>query len=176
MMYRSNIVFYGLVAVLIMFSRAVFSQAPGMTGGAPPADQQSEMNAGSSGPGNPQTGGGAAMPGGQAKDQVMTITDEIDPNSPNQWDRIRDVFRPYTDVAAVNAGLSAASATAEAAKTHMPTLQGVLTSSDNDKVAVLDDQFARPGDFCDGFEVKKINKGTVVLKRDGKEFVLYVKQ
>lgn len=181
MMNRGNLVFACLLAVLVLFSRAVFSQAPGPMAPMPepPAPITSPMDAAP--PGSTEGAGGSAS--GQSP-QGITITDEVDPNSPNPWDRVRDVFRPFgggprvkvVEVAAPTIQEAGPEIPTEEEKRRMPALQGILISSDDDKVAILDDQFTRPGDFCAGYQVKKIHKNSVVLKRDGKEFVLYVKQ
>lgn len=118
---------------------------------------------------------------------VFSIIDEPDPTSPNPWDRARDIFRssvraPVTPVIRVAstprpvAATASAEAVIDQPSVRLPVLQGVLTSSDRDTIAILDDQFTRQGDFCAGFEVKKISKNAVVLKREGKEYVLYVKE
>ncbi|NLI76327.1 MAG: hypothetical protein GX442_07795 [Candidatus Riflebacteria bacterium] len=116
---------------------------------------------------------------------IFSIIDEPDPTSPNPWDRARDIFRssvraPVAPVASASSPVAVEKASAEAVidqpSVRLPVLQGVLTSSDRDTIAILDDQFTRQGDFCAGFEVKKISKNAVVLKREGKEYVLYVKE
>lgn len=176
MMNRNEVLFYALLSFLILFSRAVFSQAPAPMAASPANVSQSEPAPVAS-PGVP----GSSQPGQAGenhKDQDLIASDAPDPSSPNSWDRIRDVFRPYSGGTAVHADQQehGQEAGKGESKIRLPALQGILMSSDNDKVAILEDQFARPGDFCAGFEVKKINKNTVVLKREGKEFVLYVKQ
>ncbi len=115
---------------------------------------------------------------------VFSIIDEPDPTSPNPWDRARDIFRssvraPTAPIASVSQPVeekASAEAVIDQPAVRLPVLQGVLISSDRDTIAILDDQFTRQGDFCAGFEVKKISKHAVVLKREGKEYVLYVKE
>lgn len=118
---------------------------------------------------------------------IFSIIDEPDPTSPNPWDRARDIFRssvraPVAPVGRVASTprpveeMASAEAVIDRPSVRLPVLQGVLTSSDRDTIAILDDQFIRQGDFCAGFEVKKISKHAVVLKREGKEYVLYVQE
>ena len=59
---------------------------------------------------------------------------------------------------------------------RLPVLRGVMIVSDKDRVAILGDDRVREGDLCQGFQVLTIKSRKVILTRDGKEYVLYVKE
>lgn len=99
------------------------------------------------------------------------------------WSQARDIFRPGKGVMSAPAADRAraqvqARADGEATdeSVRMPVLHGVMTGSDGDRVAILGQSMVREGDFCEGFTVRSIKPRRVTLSRDGKEYVLYVKE
>lgn len=99
------------------------------------------------------------------------------------WNQARDIFRPGKGVmAAPTADRNRSQGQAQTAggllgeSARLPVLHGVMTGSDDDKVAILGQNMVREGDFCEGFTVRSIKSRKVTLSRDGKEYVLYVKE
>lgn len=99
------------------------------------------------------------------------------------WNQARDIFRPGKGAipAPAIAPSQTQAQTPDAAdltgeSVRLPVLHGVMTGSDDDRVAILGQNMVREGDFCDGFTVRSIKPRRVTLSRDGKEYVLYVKE
>lgn len=135
----------------------------------------------------PAEGGGAE---GAQKDTKWNITEsmeeweKIEGSGPEGvWSQSRDIFKPGKGVIAAPAAAPSQTRTSvqEAGdltgeSVRLPVLHGVMTGSDDDRVAILGQNMVREGDFCEGFTVRSIKPRRVTLSRDGKEYVLYVKE
>jgi len=92
--------------------------------------------------------------------------------SKGKWERVRNIF-------SLNQTALRSRVPKKVTKTvrrPIPDLQGILTASDRDDVAILNDQVVRKGGVIDGFKVEKISRKSVVLSIDGEELVVNVKE
>ncbi len=180
------------VGLTVLLGTAAYSQM----GGNPPAETSSGAD-GQCGQGTPPgaesppgEGGGTGTARKEGKwniSEYMADWERADAEGPEgTWSQTRDIFRPGKGAQRLTneqmAELARASAQNQVSadrsgeSEQLPVLHGIMTGSDDDRVAILGQDMVREGDFCEGFAVRSIKPRSVTLSRDGKEYVLYVKE
>lgn len=182
------------LGMTLLLGTAAYSQMEG--GGPAPAAPGMET------PGMDTSGGREAPPSfelppavgagaeGAKKDSKWNITEsmeeweKIEGGGPEGvWSQSRDIFKPGKSAIAASVvdspktrpqAQEVSELSGESAR--LPVLHGIMTGSDDDRVAILGQDMVREGDFCEGFAVLSIKPKSVTLSRDGKEYVLYVKE
>ncbi|RCK80081.1 MAG: hypothetical protein OZSIB_3585 [Candidatus Ozemobacter sibiricus] len=173
---RTNLALFTVILVLLLLSRVVFGQTTAAPGGSAVLAEAMP--------------GSATGPTGREGSEAV-IEDEMNPDSPDPWDRVRDIFRPYDpdagrkkpqpliappvepppEPAATGPVIVEPDKKSTPQGAYVPTLQGILITSDKDRIAILDDTFVRVGDVIAGWEVRQITRTTVVLKGEKEETV-----
>lgn len=180
------------VGLAVLLGTAAYSQmggiAPATT--SPGADAQCGQGAppGFEAPSGEGAGTGAAKKNSKWNiSELMADWERVDEEGPEgAWNQTRDIFRPGKGAQRLSneqmaeqtrtSAQNRISADRSEESERLPVLHGVMTGSDDDRVAILGQNMVREGDFCDGFAVRSIKPRKVILSRDGKEYVLYVKE
>lgn len=165
--------------VVVLLASAAFSQ---IQGGGPAGMDPGGISSPQPGFETPPQEGAEARKAGDSvgsgpADAWEDEQDEVIDLGP--WSQARDIFHPGRGAGYVPQADQPRSRTSDNGSpesVRLPVLHGVMTGSDEDKVAILDTNMVREGDFCDGFKIRSIRPKRVVLVRDGKEYVLYVKE
>ena len=127
------------------------------------------------------------MTGGGENSEEKVIIIKDDPDDTSRWAKIRDIFQSSASKkeAAESQQLKDQIIEQDSIGTDgkkidkpniMPQLTGIMSSGKNDTSALVNGYIVKKGDFIDGYTVKKIASNSVILEKNGKEYVLYVQQ
>lgn len=103
---------------------------------------------------------------------VIEINDEYDPSSSDPWKKLRDIFKPMK----LDTNIQSKPKKSQPLIAPKPILKGILITSDNDRIAILNDSFVRVGEVVSDWEVRKITSDKVILKRQEEEIVCELKK
>ena len=171
-----------ILALVLSPATAAFSQNAAAPAASPDAGSaEAAPAAPTMDIGLPGEAGGA---GGnrQDADDLETLSILIEGNQGaliGSWSQARDIFKPgkgTSEKAAAGEPRETKIVDTSSGLVRMPVLLGIMIGSDKDKVAILDTDMVREGDFCQGFQVRSIKSRKVILSRDGKDYALYVKE